>query len=53
MTLAREELTEHYLDSTSWLEDPVAKTEAWEKRPEYQDFMVPRPDYQAWLGQGR
>ena len=47
-----EELTEHYLDGTSWLEDPVAKTEAWEKRPEYQDFMVPRPDYQAWLDKG-
>jgi hypothetical protein len=47
-----EELTAHYLDSTSWLEDPLAKTEEWKNRPEYQDFMLSRPDYQAWLDTG-
>ena len=47
-----EDLTAHYLDSSSWLEDPVPKTEEWKERSEYQDFMLPRADYQAWQDAG-
>lgn len=47
-----EDLTAHYLDNSSWLEDPVPKTEEWKERSEYRDFMLPRADYQAWLDAG-